>query len=164
MRALVKRMLSYDAPPLVQFVKYAFVGAVTAVINIAVAEVFAAWVMPCLAADDILVRKLGFPMAALSDSARAARAVGCNLIGFAVANVVCWLLDRSFVFRPGRHHWTLELVLFFCGSALAVLVGNAVIYLLIRVNGTQTTWAFLINIVASVLVNYVVRKFFVFKG
>ncbi len=160
----IKKMLSHDAPPLVQFLKYASVGVVATIINLAVAEVCAAWLIPCLGADDILVTRFGFPQSAVSESARAIRAVGCNLIGFVIANLVCWILNRLFVFRPGRHHWALELALFFGGSALAIAIGNGIIYLLIRIYGTQTTWAFIINVVASVLINYVVRKFYVFKG
>ena len=164
MSSFLKTMLSHDAPPQVQFFKYAFVGAFATAINIVVAEAMAAWVLPCLDANDILVRGLGFPVADVSESVRAARAVGCNIVGFVVANIVCWLLNRAFVFRPGRHHWALELALFFGGSAVAVGVGIGIIYLAIRVCGAQTTWSFVVNVVASVLINYVVRKFYVFKG
>ena len=164
MKAALKKMLSHDAPPVVQFLKYAFVGAFATVINLVVAEACAAWVIPCLGADDVLVTKLGFPTAAVSDSVRALRAMGCNFIGFVIANLVCWALNRMFVFRPGRHHWALELALFFGGSALAVVIGNGIIYLLISIYGAQTTWAFVVNVFASVLINYAVRKFYVFKG
>jgi len=160
----IKKMLSHDAPPLVQFMKYAAVGVFATMVNLVVAEACAAWLIPCLGADDILVRKFDFPAAGIEESVRAIRAVGCNLIGFVIANVVCWLLNRAFVFRPGRHHWAVELALFFGGSALAIAIGNGIIYLLIRIYGAQTTWAFVINVVASVMINYVVRKFFVFKS
>ena len=160
----IKKMLSHDAPPVVQFLKYAFVGAFATVVNLVVAEACAAWVIPCLGADDILVRSFGFPAAGIEEGVRAARAVGCNLVGFVIANIVCWLLNRAFVFRPGRHHWAVELALFFGGSALAVSVGSGIIYLLIRMCGAQTTWSFVVNVVSSVLINYVVRKFYVFKG
>ena len=166
-RREMKRLLQWaspDAPPVVQFFKYAFVGAFATAINLAVAEALAAWVIPCLGADDILVTKLGFPTAGVPESVRAARAVGCYLVGFVVANAVCWLLNRMFVFRAGRHHWALELALFFGGSALAVGIGSGVIYLLILMYGAQTSWSFVVNVVISVLVNYVVRKFYVFKG
>lgn len=164
MKHALKKLLSHDAPPLVQFFKYAAIGVVATAINFVVAEVCAAWVVPCLGANDILVQKLGFPQAVVSDSVRAARAVACNMIGFVISNSVCWLLNRSFVFRPGRHHWSVELALFFGGSAFAVGVGSGIIYLLIRIYDAQTTWSFAINVVASVLINYVVRKFYVFKG
>ncbi len=160
----IKKMLSHDAPPLVQFAKYAAVGVFATAVNLVVAEVCAAWLIPCLGADDILVREFGFPAAGIEKGARAIRAVGCNIVGFVVANVVCWILNRAFVFRPGRHHWAVELALFFGGSALAIAIGNGVIYLLISIYGAQTTWAFVINVVVSVMINYVVRKFFVFKS
>jgi len=158
------KLLSRDAPQAVQFLKYAFVGAFATAINIVVAEALAAWVIPCLGADDILVSKFGFPVAGIPDGARAARAVACNIVGFVAANLACWVLNRAFVFRPGRHHWAVELALFFGGSALAVGIGSGIIYLTILIYGVQTSWAFLVNVVVSVMVNYVVRKFYVFKG
>ena len=77
---------------------------------------------------------------------------------------MCWLLNRRFVFTPGRHHWAVEFLLFFSGSGIAIACGSAVIYALIRLFGFETTWSFVINVVISVLVNYVVRKFIVFNS
>ena len=50
------------------------------------------------------------------------------------------------------------------GSGFAILCGSALIWALVRFQGMQTTYSFVINIVVSVAVNFVVRKFFVFKG
>lgn len=147
-----------------QFVRYALVGALATAVNIAVAGVCSAWVLPCLSAGDPLVVHFGFPSAAIADSLRAIRAVVCNFAGFAVANVVCWLLNRKFVFTPGRHRWHVELALFFGGSAFAVACGSATIWALVKFAGMQTTYSFLVNILVSVVVNFAVRKKLVFKN
>ena len=152
---------------MLQFVKYAIVGVIATIINIVVAELCAAWAWPCLTETDLFVRHfglLGFEPSDVPEAVRAVRAVYCNLVGFAVANFVCWLLNRKFVFTPGRHHWFVEFLLFFAGSALAIGCGSLVIYGLIRFFGFETTWSFVVNVVVSVLVNFVVRKFFVFKS
>ena len=161
---LMRKWLSHDAPPLVQFAKYVCVGAVATAVNFVVAEACAATIIPCLSGNDVLVRHLGLTPADVAESVRAMRAIYCNVIGFVVANLLCWLLNRAFVFRPGRHRWPVELALFFGGSAVSVMIGSGVIGVLIWLRGVQTTWAFIANIVTSVLVNYAVRKFVVFKG
>ena len=147
-----------------QIFKYGVIGILATAINIAVAELFAAYVWPCLGADDVFVKYLGFASSALADAERATLAVYCNLVGFFVANVVCWLLNRRYVFTPGRHHWLVEYALFLAGSGFAILCGSVLIWALVRFYGMQTTYSFGINVVASVMINFLVRKFLVFRG
>lgn len=147
-----------------QIFKYGLIGVLATAINLAVAEFLAAFVWPCLGSDDVLVKYLGFASVDIPDALRANRAVFCNLVGFVIANLVCWLLNRKYVFTPGRHHWLVEYALFMAGSLFAVLCGNALIWLMVRYYGLQTTYSFVVNVFASVLINFVVRKFFVFKG
>jgi putative flippase GtrA len=151
-----------------QIAKYGVIGVLATIINIAVAEVFAAYVWPCLTADDLFVRWGIFDLTdatwIVSDSVRATRAVWCNLVGFFVANVICWLLNRKFVFTPGRHFWLVEYAIFLAGSGFAILCGSAAIWALVKYQGMQTTYTFGINVLVSVAVNFVVRKFVVFKN
>ena len=150
-----------------QVAKYAFVGVVATAVNFVVAEICAAHVWPCLTADDLLVKWGVFGLSdatfVVSDSVRAVRAVYCNLVGFFFANLVCWLLNRKFVFTPGRHRWFVEYALFLAGSGFAILCGSAAIWAFVKFCGMQTTYSFVINVAVSVAVNFVVRKFFVFK-
>ena len=147
-----------------QFVKYGLIGLLATAINFAVAEVCAATVWPCLGADDLCVRHCGFPSTEVSNGVRATLAVYCNLVGFFVANGVCWVLNRKYVFTPGRHHWFVEYLLFLAGSGVAILCGSAAIWALVGFYGLQTSYSFVVNVLVSVAVNFVVRKFFVFKG
>ena len=151
-----------------QIFKYGVVGILATVINLVVAEICAAHVWPCLTANDLLVQWGVFDLTdatfVITDSTRAVRAVYCNFAGFFVANLVCWFLNRLFVFTPGRHRWFVEYALFLAGSGFAIACGSAAIWALVKFNGMQTTWSFIINVVVSVAVNFVVRKFFVFKG
>lgn len=146
-----------------QIFKYGVIGVLATVINLIVAELCAAYVWPCLGPDDLLVKSFGVASSAVSDSTRANLAVICNLVGFFVANVSCWLLNRKFVFIPGRHHWLVEYLLFLAGSGFAILIGNALIWVLVRYQGLQTTYSFVVNVAASVMINFLVRKFLVFR-
>ena len=57
-----------------------------------------------------------------------------------------------------------EFVLFLGVSAISMTLGVALMTFLIRRFRVQTTWAFSANTLTSLLVNYALRKFFVFKG
>ena len=147
-----------------QIFKYGVIGILATAINLAVAELFAAYVWPCLGSDDLFVKFLGFASSSVSDAERATRAVYCNFVGFFVANLVCWLLNRRYVFTPGRHHWIVEYALFLASSGFAILCGSAAIWTLVRFYGMQTTYSFVTHVLVSVIVNFVFRKFFIFKG
>lgn len=147
-----------------QIFKYGVIGGVATLINLVVAEACAAWVWPCLGADDLFVKYAGFSAVDVADDVRALRAVFSNLVGFFIANVVCWLLNRRYVFVPGRHHWLMEYFYFLMGSGVAILIGSVAIWVLVRFHGLQTTYSFVINVMVSVAVNFVVRKFWVFKN
>ena len=147
-----------------QLFKYGVIGAFATVINLAVAGLFASYVWPCLGADDFLVKHCGAPSVAIPDASRAALAALCNFVGFFIANLVCWLLNRKYVFMPGRHRWFVEYALFLAGSGFAILCGTAVIWVLVKFYGVATSYSFVINVAASVAINFIVRKFFVFKG
>ena len=147
-----------------QIAKYGVIGIFATIINVVVAELCAAYVWPCLSPEDPFVKFLGFASASVPDADRASLAVLCNLVGFFVANVVCWLLNRRFVFKPGRHHWFLEWLYFLAGSGFAIACGSVAIWCLVRFCGIETSYSFVVNVLVSVAVNFVVRKFFVFKG
>ncbi|HOU21599.1 MAG TPA: GtrA family protein, partial [Kiritimatiellia bacterium] len=87
-----------------------------------------------------------------------------NVLAFFVSNTVCYIINRLFVFRPGRHHIVLEFLLFLAVSAISMAVGTTLMGVLIKQFGMQTTYAFGANILSSLAINYVMRKFFVFKG
>ena len=159
-----RKLLSRETGAFVQFVKYGIVGVMATCVQTGVFYLLAATCLKCLGPDDFAVRYLGLPSAVLSDQARALLAAIATGVGFTVANVFCWVMNRLFVFRPGRHVWYIEFLLFFGVSLTALVVGLAVQTVLIRLAGWSTSAAVLLEIVSSLAINYVVRKFFVFKG
>jgi putative flippase GtrA len=167
----LKNILSHDASPIIQFIKYGIVGVMSTLIQILVFYVVACTILKCLTQDDAFFKfldMLGVTYSNLtvddSDSVRAFRAAIATGVGFFFANIFCWIMNRLFVFKPGRHFWLVELVLFFGVSLIALGVGIAVQTVLIKYAGWTTSSAFIIEIVSSFVINYVVRKFFIFKG
>lgn len=160
----IAKLLSHEAGPAAQFVKYAVVGGIATATHVAIFFCCGWFLLPCLTQDDIAVRLLGLTAPAIPEAARAWNAGWCNAIAFLFSNTVCYLLNRLFVFVPGRHHWALECLLFFAVSGVSMVLGTAIQTYLIATHGMQTTMAFGANLVTSLLINYAMRRFVVFKG
>ena len=162
--SLVAKILSRDANPVVQFFKYAVAGGIATAVHILTFFLAGFFVFPCVASDDILVRLFGLAAPVVEETLRARNAVFCNVIAFLVSNTVCYIINRLFVFKPGRHGMVVEFLLFFAVSAISVGLGTFLMGVLIDRFGIQTTYAFGANMVCSLAINYALRKFFVFKG
>ena len=162
--AFAKHVLSHDVGPFWQFVKYGAVGVMSTCVQVGVFYVLATTCLKCLAADDWAVKLLGFSAADVSNSARAVRFAIATGIGFVFANIFCWLMNRWFVFRPGKFKWYIEFAMFFGAATVATVVALGLSSALIHFVGLMTSAAALIEIVASFLINYFTRKFFIFRG
>ena len=164
MIALIKKHLSHDAHPVVQFIKYGIAGGMATATHITLFFLFGWFLLPCLTQNDIVVRLLGLTAPAISETTRVWNAGFCNALAFVGSNTLCYVLNRLFVFKPGRHHWVLEFLLFFAVSGVSMVIGTALQSFLIKCYGMQTTLAFGANIFCSLMINYAMRKFVIFKG
>lgn len=162
--SLLSRILSRDANPVVQFLKYAVAGGFATAVHILTFFLAGFFVFPCVASDDILVRLFGLAAPVVEETLRARNAIYCNIIAFLVSNTVCYIINRLFVFKPGRHSMLVEFLLFFAVSAVSVGLGTFLMGVLIDQFGIQTTYAFGANMFCSLAINFVLRKFFVFNG
>jgi putative flippase GtrA len=156
--------LSHDAPPFVQFIKYGLAGGIATVTHVVTFFLVGFYFFPCVSAEDPIVRLLHLAPPAVEEALRARHAVFSNIVGFFVSNTVCYVINRLFVFRPGRHHVVMEFLLFLAVSAISMVIGTTIMGLLIKNFGMQTTYAFGANILSSLAINFLMRKFFVFKG
>ena len=165
----VKKILSHDSGPFWQFVKYGAIGVMATLVQTGVFYVLASTCFPCLTADDVAVRYLGLPAATFDGgeawyASRGMLAAYATSVGFFIANVFCWLMNRWFVFRPGKFSWYVEFGMFFGTSTLATVVALGTMKVLIDSFGMMTTFAVVVEVVVSFFVNFFVRKFFIFKG
>lgn len=164
MTTSLKHFLSPDSGPFAQFVKYGVIGVLSTLVQMAVFYVLAVTCLKCLAPDDWAVRLLRLPSVEIADALRSLRFAIDTAGGFALANVFCWLMNRVFVFKPGRYVWYKEFALFFGVAACAMGIATAVSWTLIHTVGLMTTLAVFIEIVVSFLLNFFIRKYFIFKG
>jgi putative flippase GtrA len=85
-----------------------------------------------------------------------------NGLAFVISNLVAYLINIYWVFVPGRYPWVIEILLFYLVSGFAIVIGTGLMVFLIRRFGMLTTYAFGANIFAAIMINYAMRKFFIF--
>ena len=163
-----RKVLSHDSGPFWQFVKYGVIGVMSTAVQLTVFYILAATCMKCLGADDVAVKWLGLPSAEFTGdepwyATRGAVAAAATGIGFVIANIFCWLLNRKFVFRPGKFVWYAELAMFFGASTFATAVALLMMKAMIDQFGLMTSLAGIVEVAVSFAVNFTIRKFVIFK-
>ena len=168
MKEIIDQFKGREAGPLIQFIKYAIAGGIATGVTIGVFYIMSLFVLDALANDDAVIVFLrhffDITIPPLSDAVRARNAAINNSVAFVVANFVCYLINILWVFEPGRHHWLLEIGLFYLVSGVSFALGTGLQTWLIAQFGMQTTLAFGANLVTALLINYAMRKFVIFKG
>ncbi|MDA0323739.1 MAG: GtrA family protein [Verrucomicrobia bacterium] len=161
---VLKQFLQQDADRDIQFFKYAIAGATATAFHIVLFHLIAWKVFPALQAEDLFSKLLGLTIEPLEDAVRSRNSMYSNLGAFIFSNFFCWIINRAWVFNPGRHHIMVELGLFYVASSAAIGSGTLLMGWLISHYGMITTLAFCANLVTSLLINYGMRKFVIFKG
>ena len=84
-----------------------------------------------------------------------------NVLAFLAANMVAYIYQYSLGIRGWeRHHFIIEILLFYAVSGIAAFIGTGLMGVLIRRFGILTTYAFASNIFTAVMINYAVEKIF----
>ena len=149
---------------LVQFIKYALAGGVATVTHICIFHIIGWKFFPCLQKKDHAVRLFRLKIEQIDNARRARNSMITNIIAFLGANMVAYILNILWVFERGRHHIVLEIFFFYLVSGISVAIGTVLMGVLIKRFGLLTTYAFIANIITAVMINYAVRKFFIFQG
>ena len=149
----------------IQFIKYGLSGGIATAVHLTIFYLMAILVLPALSAGDPALKLLGLqPPPDMDSHTRAMRALVDNSVGFVVSNLTAYILNVMWVFKGGRHHWLIEIGLFYAVSAVSLLIGMGLQTWLIVSHGLSTSVAFFANIVTSLMINYAMRKFVIFKG
>jgi len=149
---------------LVQFVKYGISGGFATLMHIVIFHLFAWKIFPSLQEKDLFVVFLGITVTEVNVATRSLNSMLSNGVAFIFANMVAYVINVFWVFKPGRHNKFVEIGLFYLVSGASVIIGTSLMGFLIRYYGMQTTYAFAANIVSAVLINYGMRKFYIFHG
>lgn len=155
--AIWSAVIRKDAHPFIQFVKYGLCGIFAVVIYQATFGILGHTIFPHFEGKTVeggLVsleqRKLYFVLASAS--------------GFAVADVFAYVANLLWVFQGGRHRRVTEFLLFSGVSLIGWGVGMVPGYLAFGQAHAGSWTASGIVTVTSVIVNYICRKIFIFKG
>ena len=163
-KSILTQLTQRKASLPIQFLKYSLSGCVAVAVHSVVFFIFAWLIVPALKEDETVVRILNLSVTAIHDTVRARNAVINNWLAFIFSNFAAYILNVLWVFEPGRHRRWLEIIMFYAVSAISIAVGSVVMGLLIKYLGLSTTLAFGAEIVAAAAVNFVVRKYYIFKG
>lgn len=147
-----------------QLGKYGVIGVLSTIVQTGVFYTLASTCLKCLKYDDVAVKHFDLPVALVSDSTRAWRFAAATAIGFIIANIFCWLMNRKYVFTPGKFKLWVEFSLFFFSAAFATVVAIGVSGALINYLGLMTSLAVAIEVLVSFFINFFARKFFIFYG
>ena len=149
-KSFVDHCISHDAHPFIQFCKYVAAGGLATLVHITVFT---------------LSNELFFSAGKEQETgARVTNYLISNSLAFLFSNTVGYLVNIKWVFKPGRYSRKTEITLFLAASLVAFLCGTPLGAWIIGRYGVNEYLAFGATIVASVLVNYTARKFFIFKG
>lgn len=160
----IASFLGNDSGNLIQFIKYGISGCVATAIHITIFHLLAWKVFIALQAEDWFVKVFNLPIEELDDATRSRNSMLSNATAFLVSNLAAYLINIYWVFVPGRYHWIVEIALFYLVSGVAIVIGSSIMGVLIRRFGMLTTYAFTSNLFAALMINYAMRKFFIFNG
>ena len=149
-RTILAHVNSRDAHPLLQFIKYGICGLGAFITHQAV------WVGLSLTL---------FPSidSSIPDDTRALNSTIANSIAVLFSTTVAYVTNVLWVFKSGRHSRLVEISSFFGIGVISFGGGLLAGPYLIKMLGLHTLLAQLSMAVTSVLINFVCRKFFIFK-
>lgn len=151
LRSIAAWVTSKEAPPLVQFAKYGVCGVLATAVQVGLFYCFALTIFP---------QALDHQNASLA--ARGNHAIYANLAAFPFSNTLAYLTNVLWVFTTGRHNKTKEFFFFTIVSAVSFSVGLVAGPQLIKWFAVSTHLAEAGFVISSALVNFIIRKSFVF--
>ena len=151
LRTILAALNSRDVHPVIQFFKYAVSGVMSLIAYTIIFVALSAWVLPALDSN------------APDPDVRASHTLVNSIVAGLLSNTVAYLLNVIWVFTSGRHSRLAEYLLFTVVNLPGTLGGASVQYWLIH-SFHWPSWAALIAFVLpNVIINYSLRKLFIFR-
>jgi len=164
LETIIEQFAQRDAHWSIQFIKYSLAGGAATITDIIVFYALSWRIFPALKGNDIAVRILHLKTKDITEPERARNFIINTAIAFIFSNMVAYTLNMLWVFEPGRHAWYVEVALFYAVSLTSIVLGTALGWAMIRFMKLSTTSSYIGKMIAALLINFVCRKFVVFKG
>ena len=156
-KTIFHRVKSHDAHPTIQFLKYAFCGGLATLTLVVIVFALSQTILPA-------VKGMMINGQVLDEAVRKHNLVLNNTIAFPFSAIVGYLLNVKFVFRPGRLSKGMEIFSFCLVAAIGFFPGLWLVDYLVAHFHTDSSLATMAFIMTSFLVNFVCRKFVIFKA
>ncbi len=167
MKEIIRQFTQREAHVSIQFIKYGIGGVIATGTHLVVFFAASLWLFPALLPDKnpdaFLVNLFQVDMPVMEESTRRLYFKINNGIAFLFSNLVAYLINFHWVFHPGRHRRAVEVTLFFIVSIVSLVIGVQFGVILMRYMEMTTTLSQFGNILASVMINFICRKFIVFQ-
>ncbi len=150
LREFLGWMNTRDAPALVQFVKYGICGGGATVVHNVIFILLGMTLLP-------------LAKGSVDEAVRAKNIVLANVAAFPFGGLFAYITNRLWVFVPGKHSRAKEAAMFFAAGAAGFFPGLWLVGWMASTLHVPSTVAQLGFLVTSVLVNFVLRKFVIFK-
>jgi putative flippase GtrA len=152
LKTIISRVNSRETHPVIQFIKYAISGVLALSLHILIFT--------------LLVRFFYPKLSDLSSSPwdRALASFEPTAIAFIIVNAFVYWLNTRWVFTPGRHSPVMEFLYFTLVNMPGAMAGSLGQAALINFLNWHPLVAMIGFIVPNVLINFVCRKFFIFKS
>jgi putative flippase GtrA len=151
LRTILRMINSRDTHPFIQFVKYGLCGVGAVACHIVLFTLLLKYVYPQL--NDTSMDSWQRAIASFEPTA----------IVFFIVNVLVYWVNTRWVFQQGRHSPMKEFLLFTLVNMPGALAGSLGQAALIRFLNWHPLLAMIGFVVPNALVNFICRKFFIFK-
>ncbi|QBG47506.1 GtrA family protein [Verrucomicrobia bacterium S94] len=151
----------------IQFIKYLFFGGVTFVVDVLVFYLMAWIVLPSLREGDpfgMVIGWVGGHIRVVPEETLLRHFVLNKIVAFLSSNTVAYITNVIFVFNDGRHQKFKEVALFYALSTASFVFFTLLSRYLIAQYNWQVTWAYFFVFTCAMVINFTMRKKFVFKG
>lgn len=154
---VLSRIRAREVPWLIQFCVYAACGVLSTLFFVAQVVLLSKYFIPAFDGMEIDGK-------VLTPELRARNLLINNSIAFVSTNLFTYAINVLFVFKRGRHHLVVEFF-YFTGVSLASFALSQIAGPLLVSELNLPTWAAIsTNTIASMLINFAARKFFVFQS
>ncbi len=145
-----------------QVCKYMLFGGIAVLVDQLVYYGFGLNIIPIFKDSDPIVEYLGISITSVLEENQSRNLWFVKTICWFFANATAYLLNRLFVFSVGKHKTYIEIILFFTFS-LPQFIFVGFIDILIK-SGWEVTYANYSMLCLAAIINFLVRKFIIFKG
>jgi putative flippase GtrA len=163
MKRHIIAMVRNKEHPVLQFFKYGMCGGVATIVDMSIFYFFALFIFPALGESDIVVSLFGDLVRSTADAAQIERNFVLNSgIAFIGSNLTAYALNAWLVFPSNKISRHKEMILFFAVSGVSIIIGIFLGWVLVRMTG-GTTWGYVMKVFSALMINYVGRKYIVFR-